>query len=49
MPACASVGRGIGSDLRGRLPHYLSDWVSTDGTRCTGGGISTIASASLFS
>jgi hypothetical protein len=44
-----SVGRGIRSDLRGRLPHYLSDWVSTDGSRCTGSGAATIASASVFS
>jgi hypothetical protein len=49
MRCAFSLGRAIRSDLRGRLPHYLSDWLSTDGLRCTGQGTLRIASATLFS
>jgi hypothetical protein len=45
----STLGRGIRSDLRGRLPLYWSDWLSTDGSRCSGAGTSIIASATLFS
>ena len=36
------------TDLRNRIPYYVSDWLSTDGRRCTLPGTSTIISASLF-
>jgi len=44
-----SFGSDIFNDLAARLPLYASDWLTTDGRRCTSAGVVKIASASLFS